>query len=384
MLAGINKWIWVAVPLFILLGNLMNEGGATERLTDLSNKLVGHISGGLSHVNVFVSMLLAGMSGSIIGDAAGVGKILIPAMKKEGYSGGYSACITATSACIGAIIPPSVTAIFVGTLGDISIMRLWFGGVIPGIIVGLLLMITGYFICKRKRYAAGRKRAPIREMARSIKSSAVVLVLPIIILGGMRLGIFTPTEAAAAGIFYAILVGFFIYRELTIKRLATAAWDTGKTSGAVLWLLAMGILFGTVLHLCQAGEIITKLALGITQNKVIFLIAINVILLILGLFMDMAAVTLILLPITLPLAKAFGVNPVHFGVLFNMVILLGSATPPFGVNVYVTSAIAECTVEEYAKDGWMLWSGMVVSFMLVTFVPQLTLWLPNVLLAPRP
>jgi tripartite ATP-independent transporter DctM subunit len=320
------------------------------------------------------------MSGSIVGDAAGVGKILIPNMKKEGYSAGYSACMTATSACIGAIIPPSINAIIVGTVGQISILRLWLGGIVPGITVGVVLIIIGYFISKKRKYTPARKMAPIREIMRSTRSAFLVLVVPVFILGGMRLGLFTPTEAAAFGIFYVLVIGFLIYRKLSLSGLSTAAWDTGKTAGAILWLIGMGIVFGTVLHLCKAEEIVTRIVLEITESKLLFLVGVNLVLIVLGLFMEISSIILIMLPITLPIAKAFGINPVHFGVLFNIVVIFGAATPPFGVTVYVTTAIGGCSVEEYVRDGWLLWVALLFCFVLFTAFPQLSLWLPDLVM----
>jgi tripartite ATP-independent transporter DctM subunit len=379
-LDAMDKWIWIAIPLFILLGTLMNEAGITDRLIDFCDKLIGHIAGGLSHVNVGVSMLLAGMSGSTLADAAGVGKLLIPSMKRHGYSAGYSAAMTAISAVIGSIIPPSINFIIVGTLADISILRMWLGGIIPGIIIGLFLIVAGYFISKKRHYTPARKMAPFREIARSTYYALPALIVPIVIIGGMRLGVFTPTEAAAAGVVYIACVGFFVYRGLSIRKLAAAAWDCGITSGAILWLVAMGTVFGMILHLCRASDIATEYFLGITQNKIIFLLVFDVVLLIMGCLMEIMAVILIMLPIAAPMAAAFGIDPVHFGVLFGFITVVGQSTPPIGLTLYITTGIAECSVQEYVREGWILWIPMVAAILLFTFCPQLILWLPNLIM----
>lgn len=381
-LDAVDKWVFLAIPLFIFLGALMNTAGVTEKLIDFSNKVLGHVSGGLSHVNVATSMLLAGMSGSTLADAAGVGKILIPSMKEEGYSGGYAAAMTAISAVIGSIIPPSINFIVVGSLGNISILRMWVGGVIPGIIVGITLMVAGYFINKRKRYAPSKRRAPLREVAHSAYYASPALVVPIVVLGGMRLGFFTPTEGAAVGVMYVAGVGFFVYRQLNTHLLLETAWDTARSSGGILWFIAMGTLFGTVLFLAKASEIVAPFVLGITQSKIIFLLVVSFVLLILGCVMEIMPVILIMLPITLPLAIAFGVDPVHFGVLFGFISVVGQSTPPVGLTMYITVDIAECSVEEYVKEGWILWVPMIVCIILFIFFPQLILWLPNLVMGP--
>jgi C4-dicarboxylate transporter DctM subunit len=381
-LDAIDKWIWIAIPLFILLGTLMNEAGITEKLIDFCDKLLGHVAGGLSHVNVGVSMLLAGMSGSTLADAAGVGKLLIPSMKKQGYSGGYSAAMTAISAVIGSIIPPSINFIIVGTLADISILRMWFGGIVPGIIIGLFLIVGGYVVCKRRRYTPVRRRASIREVAHSTYYAIPALIVPIVLMGGMRIGVFTPTEAGAAGVVYITCVGFLVYRGLNIRSLAQATWDCGITSGAILWLIAMGTLFGMVLHLCHASDIATKYFLGMTQNKIIFLLVLDAILLIMGCIMEIMAVILIMLPIAAPMAAAFGIDPVHFGVLFGFITVVGQSTPPIGLTLYITVGIAGCSVEEYVREGWVLWIPMVAAILLFTFCPELILWVPNLIMGP--
>ena len=377
---AMDRWIWLAIPLFIYLGTLMNEGGVTEKLIDFSDKILGHIAGGLSHVNVAVSMLLAGMSGSTLADAAGVGKLLIPNMKKAGYSGGYAAAMTAISATIGSIIPPSINFIIVGTVGDISILRMWLGGIIPGIIIGLFLMFAGYFICKRRRYTLPRKRSPMREVRRSTFFAVPALVVPIIILGGMRLGIFTPTEAAAAGVIYIGLTGFFVYRQLTMPRLLEATWDTAKMSGNILWLIAMGALFATVLHLSHVGEVATQVIMAITQSKVVFMLGAIFVLILLGCVMEVSPIIFVMLPLTLPVAKAFGFDPVHFGVVFGFITVVGQSTPPVGLTLYITTGIAKCSVEEYVREGWILWVPMVAAILLFAFCPQLVLWLPNLIM----
>lgn len=262
---ALSSWLWLAIPLFLTMGYLMNAAGITERLVDFAQSLVGHISGGLSHVSVLTNTLMAGISGSAVADAAAIGAILVPAMKKAGYPGGYAAGVIGAGGIIGILIPPSVPLLLVGGIGDISILRLWLGGVVPGLILAALLMGVGYVVSKRRNYPR-MERASFRRTRMTFIASLWALAVPFVVILGMRLGIFTPTEAGAAGVVYVILLGALVYRGLTRRGLLDASLTAARSTAAIMFIVAFGSLMGWVMAILQVGPTLSHIVMSIHSS----------------------------------------------------------------------------------------------------------------------
>ncbi len=377
---GIDQWVWLTMPLFLMMGNLMNETGITRKLIDLCQEIIGSISGGLSHVGVSVNILMAGMSGSCSADAATTGVILIPEMKKAGYSSGYSSMLISTSSIIGPLIPPSLPLIMVGIIGRLSILRLWFGGAVPGFLLGIGLIITGYIMAKKKGFARIKKKPSLKRVGIYGVVALPALIIPVIILGGMRLGIFAPTEAGAVGVVYVLLLGTLVYKKLKFKNFKENALTTVGLIGPLMWIIAMAILFGTIVGRVNVGGPFVEFITGVSENPIIFLLIVSVVVLFLGCIMEGAPIILILYPFVNAAAKEYGIDPIHFGVLFTYLMLIGQCTPPVGPSMFITNALANCSVQEYIKEGWTL---LLTQFMLVPvfiFYPQLITWFPNLIM----
>jgi C4-dicarboxylate transporter DctM subunit len=378
MVGGIDNFPLLAIPFFLLAGNLMNTGGITDRLVGFARVLVGHIAGGLAHVVVVSNMIMAGMSGSVIADAAGTGSVLIPAMKKGGYGGPFAAAIVGSASTIGPIIPPSIPFVIYGSLASASVGRLFLGGAIPGVVMGICLMIFAYFIAKRRGYPADA-RARWREVLRATLRALPPLGMPVVILGGILFGIMTPTEAAVAGAGYAFLLGFFVYHELKPSDIPHVLVETGIGTACVVIIISAAQPIGWILGYEQAAVKVLAL-LGENLNAWQFLLLINIILLILGCFMDGLAIMMMSIPVLLPLLLQFHIDPVHFGVIFTINIMIGTITPPVGTVMYVVCALGKVSMLEFAREVWPFVIALSIALFLVTYIPQLTLWLPNLLM----
>ncbi|MFC2042441.1 TRAP transporter large permease [Chloroflexota bacterium] len=375
----LDAWVWVAIPLFLIVGYLMNASGVTGRLVDFAQSVVGHVSGGLSHVSVATNTMLAGMSGSLIADCAAVGSILIPPMKEKGFPPGYCAAIVACGSLIGPLIPPSINFIIIGTLINTSILRMWLGGVIPGLIVATGLITAGYIISKRKGYAKNQ-RAPVREMVRTFTLAIPALVIPVGIMGGLRLGIFTPTEAGSATVLYILLIGFGVYRSLTIKGLGEASLMAAKNTGTIGAIIAGGSVFGAALSMLGTGSIFAKAIIGVSPNPVVFMCAMVALLLFLGTIIEVIPLILIFVPLFLPVVQAFEINLVYFGVVFGYTSLVGSMTPPIGLAMYLSCSIAKTNVVQYTKHGWPFLGVLFAADFIFVLFPQTILWIPKLVM----
>ncbi|MDY0093219.1 MAG: TRAP transporter large permease [Candidatus Vecturithrix sp.] len=368
----------LAAPFFILMGNLMNTSGVTRRIFNFADCLVGHIKGGLGHANVVASMIFAGMSGAAVADAAGLGTIEIEAMKKAGYDIDFSAAITAASSTIGPIIPPSLPMIIYGVLANTSVGGLFLGGVIPGILMGLSLMIYVYVYARNKNYPH-HAFPTLREFSRAFQEAFLSLLTPVILLGGIFSGMFTPTEAAAVAAFYALLLGFF-YHELTLKDLPGIILQTIETNAVVMALVMTASLFGWVITRAQAPQMMGKFLVGISSSPLLILLVINLFLLFVGCFMEAIAAQMILIPILLPVVLKIGINPIHFGVMMVLNLMLGTLTPPIGVVLYVTAKVADISFEEVTRATLPFLVPLLIVLLLITLFPQLTMFLPRMLL----
>lgn len=374
---GLDSYNVIAIPFFILAAQIMNRAGVTDRLMRFSNTLVGHLKGGLGHVNVLTSMLFAGMSGSAVADSAGLGQVLIPEMKKKGYSPEYSAAITAASSTVGPIIPPSVPIVIYGILAEASIGRLFLAGAIPGLILGGSLLFLNWLLAHRSNFPAGEK-AGFRDIVVSFIRAIPALLTPVIMLGGMWAGIFSPTEAAAVAVAYAVIQGVAM-RLLTIEKLWVSLKEAAMYSAMIMIVVACASLFGWILTSEQIPARFAHWMLAITENPVIILLIINLFLLIAGCFMEILSVMLMTVPIFIPLITQAGIDPIHFGVIMVLNLMIGLLTPPFGLCLYIAQDIAEVP---YSRAVRAVVPFLVIVFfvlMLVTYVPSISLFLPGLM-----
>lgn len=379
MFVAVDSFSLLAIPLFILAGEMMNSGGITQRLVDFADKLVGHIVGGLSHVVVVTNMIMAGISGSAAADAAATGSILIPTMIKRGYGPSFAGAISAAASTIGPIIPPSIPMVVYGSIANVSIGRLFLGGVIPGVIMGLFLMGVSYFISIRRGYPR-EARATAQQIFKSFVGSFYAMVMPLIILGGILGGVFTPTEAAVVAVVYAYLVGTFIYREIRIRDLPKIFMNAAVSTAVVMLIIATANILGWVLSYQRIPEAMTSMLLAISQQQWVILLLVNVVLLILGCFMNPTAIIIIMVPFFMPLVTKMGIDPIHFGLIVTVNTAIGQLTPPVGVCMFISCGIAKISVKQFTWECAVFIAALVVVLFIVTYLPSLVLLLPNLLM----
>ncbi len=382
MISGSDSFVLLAIPFFLLAGSLMNAGGVTQRLMQFARSLVGHITGGLSHVTVVTNMIMAGMSGSAVADCTGTGSILIPAMVRERYAPAFAAAITATAATIGPIIPPSIPMVLYAAIVNISVARMFVGGFLPGVMMGLFLMAIGYVISKRRGYPR-EPRVTLRAFLVSFKDSILALLMPVIVLGGILLGAFTPTEAAVVAALYAFALGFFVYKELALRHLPAVAEEVIIGTASVMLIVGAAAPFGWLLAAEQAPQHLAA-AFAILGKPWMLLLAVNLLLLILGCFMEAVSILIILSPVLAPIVAAAGINEVHFGVVLVLNLMIGTVTPPVGMLMYIVCRIAKISIVEFAREAFWPTVGLIVVLFLITFIPSLVVWLPNLILGAKP
>jgi tripartite ATP-independent transporter DctM subunit len=379
LFVGINVYPLLAIPLFVLAGEIMNVGGITQRLVDFSNKLVGHMRGGLGHVTIVSATIFSGISGSAVADASALGKILIPSMEKEGYHRSYAAAVTAAATVLGPIIPPSIIMVIYAFIMQINVAALFAAGCIPGLLIGIGLMIVNQRIATKRGYPVTERRAPLIEVARSLKGAIWALIAPFLILGGILGGVFTPTEAAAAAVLYAVLVSLIITRELPVRALPDVLYRTAVISSALLLVVATATIFSWVASLSGVTNKIGAALFSISDNPYVLLFLINVLLLIAGLFLDAGPAILILGPILAPTLAQLGVDPLHFAIVMCVNLSLGLATPPMGLLLFVVSAMSRTSIIEITREMWPFYLVHIAVIFLITYVPAVALWLPRVL-----
>lgn len=378
IVGGANSYPILAIPFFIFAGNLMNVCGVTSRIFDFSKKLIGHIRGGLGHVNVLASIIFAGMSGAAVADAGGLGLIEIQEMRKAGYDDRITLGVTAASSTIGPIIPPSMAIVMYGVVSSSSIGRLFAAGIIPGIIMGLSLMVMIYFLADRYK-APILKRAKFHEIVRSFLSAFWSLLTPLIILGGIFFGIFTPTEAAIIACIYALILGFFVYKEMTWKILYETIRASIFTIIQLMFIITAATLFAYIL---AKEEVPTMLALFMLKNvnsAFLTIVMINLLLLIVGCFMETVAAINILVPVLLPLVTTLGIDPIHFGIIMIINLMIGLITPPFGTVLFVIAGVAKVPVEKVTQSTAIFILPLLVTLIFLIIFPQLSLFLPNLI-----
>jgi tripartite ATP-independent transporter DctM subunit len=376
MAGGIDSFPLLAVPFFILAGNLMNSAGITNRIYDFAVAIAGWMRGGLAQVNIIGSVIFAGMSGTAIADAAGLGTIEIKAMKDHGYDTEFAVGVTAASSTLGPIIPPSLPFVIYGMMGNVSIGALFLGGVIPGAVMTLFMM--GYVYYCARRYNMGRDQAfRLRVLGVTFIAAFPALLTPAIIVGGMTFGWFTPTEAAIAACAWAMMLGIFLYGSLSRKQFYKVTMDTIETTAGVLLIVGAASLFGWVLTTTRVTEYTTEALLALTDNRYIILLLSNLLLLVVGCFLEPIASISILVPVLLPVIVKVGIDPVHFGVVMTLNLMIGLLHPPLGMVLFVLSRIANLSIERttVAILPWLL--PLLASLIAITMIPELTLWLPR-------
>jgi len=418
MIAGVESFPLLAVPFFILAGNLMNIAGVTGRIYSFAVALVGWMRGGLGQVNIIGSVIFSGMSGTAIADAAGLGTIEIKAMKDHGYSTEFSVGVTAASATLGPIIPPSLPFVIYGMMANVSIGALFLGGLIPGVVMTLLMMATVAYFAYRNGWGSDTPFSWRRLGSASIEvlmvlafpvaiwlmvqaglstnvaiiialvallaldwyfdfSAVMALMAPVILIGGMTLGLFTPTEAAVAAVLWSLFLGLVRYRSMTFRSLAKATFDTIETTASVLFIVTAASIFAWLLTVSQAAQILSDAILGFTQNKWVFLLLANILILFVGCFIDTIAAITILVPILLPIVLKLGIDPIHFGLIMTLNLMVGLLHPPLGMVLFVLARVSKLSVERttMAILPWLV--PLMLALLAITYIPELTLWLPR-------
>jgi C4-dicarboxylate transporter DctM subunit len=376
--ASLDSYALLALPTFVMTGELLNRAGLTDRLVRLAMSLVGWIRGGLAHVTTVTGMLLGCISGSALADAATLGPLMIPAMKKEKYPAAFAAAISGAAATIGAILPPSVPLIIIGSQLGLSIGGLFLAGVVPGILTGLALMLVSWIIARRGRYGTIHPFPGGASVLRATGSATPILVIPVIILGGILTGMFTPTESGAIAVLYASLAGLLFYRSLTFAAWTDALRQTARVTASTLLIVAVSMVFGRLLTYLQVPQDLLQLMLGITENRVVLFLIVVAFLLLIGTLMDAVANMIILGPLLMPLAlQGLGMEPLQYGMFLMYGLLLGVLTPPLGIVLFIVAPIAKVSLEQISLATLPFLGAMLGVLTLIAFVPGITTWLPR-------
>jgi tripartite ATP-independent transporter DctM subunit len=374
---GMDSFPLMAIPFFMLAGEMMNRGGITLRIVEFSQSLIGHLRGGLAHVNILSSMLFAGLSGSAVADTSALGSMLIPAMEKNGYTRKFAAAITAASSVIGPIIPPSgIMIIYAYVMGE-SVAALFLAGIVPGILVGVGLMMMTAYLARSNDFPPAAPRATIGERGRASLRAFFPMLTPVIILGGILGGVFTPTEASAVAAVYAFIVSMFILRTMTWSDLPKVLTKAALTTSVVLLLVGAAMAFKTVVSLSHAPEILAAFILSLSENPLVLLFLINVLLFIVGMFLDAGPAIIILGPILAPIFTSLGVHPVHFAIIMSVNLTVGLATPPMGLVLFVASSVSGVKVETIARSILPFLAVEVLVIFLITYVPAISMAVPE-------
>lgn len=375
--SSLDSFPLMAIPFFILAGVLMSSGGISRRLLNLASVLIGFITGGLAMVTVLASMFFAAISGSGPATVAAIGSFMIPSMKERNYGSGFAAAITASAGSVGVLIPPSIPFVMYGVVGTVSIGSMFLAGIIPGLILGLCLMIISYIISKKNNYVGTGKVPSIKEVLKALNEAKLALLIPVIILGGIYAGIFSPTESAAVAAFYALIIGVFVYKELSWKDVYKSFAEAALTNAATVIIIGFSISFAYLMTRERIPTIIADFIVGFTESPILIILIINVFLLIVGMFIDTISAIVILTPILLPVVTNIGMDPIHFGIILVMNLAIGFVTPPLGVNLFVATNVGKVSYEVIVKAMIPILITMFISLLIVTYIPPLSTWLPN-------
>ncbi|MDK2823910.1 MAG: C4-dicarboxylate transporter, DctM subunit [Clostridia bacterium] len=376
---AVDNFPLMAVPFFILAGNLMETGGLSQRLVNVASALLGNVTGGLAIVTIIACMFFAAISGSGPATVAAIGAIMIPSMIKRGYGRDYSGAVASSGGSIGILIPPSIPMIIYGVVGNVSISSMFLAGVGPGILVGLALIIVGFIIAKKRNYTGSGEKFNLGHLLKASWEAKWALFAPVLILGGIYGGIFTPTESAVIAVVYGMVVGLFIYKELKITDLPKVFIDSALTVGSVMIILGTSTAFGRLITMYQIPQLVASSIQAFSGNKYVVLMLVNCLFLVTGMFMETLSQVIIFTPLLLPVVTALGVDPIHFGILMVMGAEIGFLTPPVGVNLFVATGIAEVSLEKISQAVLPFILGLFLVIILVTFFPQISLFLPQLL-----
>ncbi len=378
IVSGSDSYILLAVPFFMLAGELMNAGGLTNRLVRFAESVIGGVRGGLSYVVIIVNMIMAGVSGAAIADAAAVGAVMVPSMVKNGYSKGFAAAVNAAAATVGPVIPPSVGFIIYASLSNVSVGKLFMAGAIPGVIMGLYMMAVCYFVARKKNLPSGKKTS-LKKFVIAFKDAFWALLMPGIILGGILGGIVTPTEAGVIAALYGLIIGIFVYKEIKIRDVPFILAKSAKQAAVIMFIIATAQAFGWILTWEGAPEMLMKGFSTISEQTWLFLLILNFVVILLGCFMEGGSIMIILTPLLLPVLHRYGVDLVHFGVVFQLNIMIGLLTPPIGMLLYVITGLSGIPMQDMLKELWPFFIVLVIVLLLITFIPSITLFLPTLL-----
>lgn len=377
--SGTDEFVLLAIPFFILAGDLMNKTKITDDLISLMRVIVGRIPGALAQVNILSSIFFAGLTGSAVADTSAIGSVLIPSMKKEGYSAEYAAAVTTTSSIIGPIIPPSIIMVIYSTVSMQSVGALFAAGFAPGLLIGLGLMIVAFIYAIKENHPRRTERVSIKEFLQVLKRSIIALIAPLILVGGILGGMFTPTEAAAVACIYALFVGIVLFRNIKSKDIIDSLISTAITSGSILLIISFAKLFATILVLEKIPQSISEFMISVSSNKYIFLLLVNLLLLFIGMILETGASVILLAPILLPVAIGYGVNPLHFALVMLVNLNIGLTTPPVGVCLFTAAPIAKVPVERIALKAMPFIGVEILVLFLITYVPDIILFVPRLL-----
>ena len=381
VISGVDTFLLLAIPMFILAGSLMGEADVTKRLVALSTSLVGWIRGGLAQVNVMTSCILSGISGSGLADAAATGSALIPAMRKSGYGAGFAAAVTGCSSVMGPIIPPSIIMVVIGGLTNISIGKMFLGGLVPGLLLAGMFAAICYVVSVKRNYPVQAKFS-WSEVGIALRGALPSLGLPLIIIVGILSGAFTPTESAGVAAAYVIILGL-AHRTFVWKDFYRSVVETGVVSGTVMFIVGVSAIFGWILVNENAGDGIATALGGITQDPRMMLLIVTAVLLLLGCLMEVLAILILVVPVVLPVLTAAGVDPVHFGVIATVALSVGLVTPPFGLTMFLMCKLSSVSIEEFARESIPFFVCLATALVLLIFIPELVVWLPNLLMAAK-
>ncbi|MDD4363915.1 MAG: TRAP transporter large permease [Atribacterota bacterium] len=376
---SINQFVLLSIPFFILAGEIMNKTGITKNLVEFAYICVGKLRGGLAHANILASILFAGLTGAGVSDTSALGSILIPAMKEKGFEADYSAAVTAASSVIGPIIPPSIIMVVFGSIMGISVGSLFAAGFVPGILIGIGLMIMAYIISSKRGHPRRTEPVKLKEFLIAFKDAFLALLMPIIIIGGILGGVFTPTEAAAIAVAYGLIIGFFVYRTLKLSDLPECLLKSAITTSIILLIIGFANVFGWALAIERIPQQLARFFISMGLNKITFLLVVNGLLLFMGMIMETGANAILLGPVLMPVAVQLGINPLHFAMIMLVNLNIGLATPPLGVCLFVAAPIAEISLEKLSKAIFPFLAVEVIVLLFLTYIPELTLIVPRLI-----
>ena len=379
-LYSLDSFPLVAVPVFLFVGSLMNTAGISKYIYTFADTAVGRLPGGLAQVNIFGSLVFAGMSGSALADIGGIGRIEIDAMKSKGYNAPFASAVTASSAIVGPIFPPSIPLIIYGTVTGVSVLQLLLGGILPGLLCVAGLMLMTAWLAKRRGYPRASRWPSLGELWRDMKPALPALLAPVILIGGMLAGFFTPTEIASVTLVYTLAISFFFYRELSWRGLMNAATETIRASSAILLIVAVAALFGWILSVEQVPQRMTEAMLAISSNPYVLLLLVNLLLLVVGMFLDSTTAILLIAPILAKPLMAMGVDPVHLGMIVVFNLMIGLLTPPMGLALFLVADIAGVKMKEVLREMLPFYLPLGITLLLITYVPWITTWIPRLAL----